>query len=776
MLKIMSEKPDAGVALVRLKRPMLEEARHSVALLEEDDSQPSDVWRLFRKYFVLALLLGVMGELFGLTCVIFQTPLYRTRVLLEVQPVSTAVMSQGMDPFAAVNNMDEVNVQTQISLLQSGPSMGRVMSGMEHIRSEQPRDAGTLFGSLRMLLRPNAAKEAVSTPRALSVAASSFSARSLSQTRLIELSCESTQPAIASEFVNRVAMDFAQEAIRDRLETSSKTKEWLSSHIDDTRLKLQDADEKLRSFALKSGNIFAGNELTVDDVKLKQFQTDLAAAESNRLAKQARYESASKEEGEAVTEVVQDSAVAAIRVQIAELERQRAILLVTLTPNNPKVISLDEQAHERKAALRAATSNVIGRLKNEYEDAQRHESLLIAAYSREGSQVNSQAAKAEEYATLRREVDRLQKSYDSLLQEMTRTEVSQSAPVAPVRLVEPSAPPREPYKPNPSSMLIMGIIGGLTVTIGIAFIREKTDRRIHSPESVQTLLRVPQLGVIPSLGRAETTRSEKRLLSIAKSTDAGVPGLLPVKRSSSVLGDSGAVARAAWDSGSIDSSLANSFRATLVSLMRNLNTSEASKVVLITSSLQGEGKTTVASNLGIALSEAGRSVVVVDADFRNPSLSKVFGVSSARTLSQILWEMHPMEEYKLEDLVCETNFAGLKIVPSVSARTDLTRLIHSNRLPELIARLKREFEFVILDAPPILFSADARVVSEYVDGVVLVVRSGKSDREAIRAAVTCLQDDRIPLLGTVLTDWTPSGSRSAYYYSYYASARDTAKT
>jgi capsular exopolysaccharide synthesis family protein len=228
------------------------------------------------------------------------------------------------------------------------------------------------------------------------------------------------------------------------------------------------------------------------------------------------------------------------------------------------------------------------------------------------------------------------------------------------------------------------------------------------------------------------------------------------------------VAHAAWTNGAV-SLLADSFRATLASIHRQLGDEPNAKVIMVTSGTPGEGKTTVVSNLGIALSEAGRRVVVVDADFRRPCLSKVFGIESAVSLTQILEDTRPIEDYPIVSLATQSTFAGLHVLPCTGSSARIPTLIYSKRLPKILSRLRREFDLVLVDVPPILFPADARVVAQLADAAVLIIRSGYAEKENIRAAVNILHEDGIPILGTVLNDWTPSGSTTALsYYKYYS--------
>lgn len=762
----MDQPQHVKASLEPLQKParrIVQRVTSAVNILEEAEAAPLDVKSLLRSYLPLALILMTVGVLISTALVVLETPMYRAELLLEVQPIGKYVTGSVMDPFSEVNEVEPINLQTQLLLLQSGPFKGRVFQEMHSLPSPAVPRTHTAFELLRRHLRPSAERRALIPEESIGAAAASFNATLVAETRLVQLSCTSPNPIVASDFLNRIARDFINDSVRNRSETSEKTNSWLNSHIEETKRKLQTADAQLRTFVLRSGNAFSAGDATVDDVKLRQFQTDLAAAGTLRIAKQAEYENAVGTDIEAVPEVVQDSIAASLRTQLADVERQRAVLLTTLTPLNPKVKALDDEREELQSALKREAAKVIARLKSEYESAVQHERLLLDAYGQESGQVSSLASRAAEYAALRREVDALQKTYDSLLQEMNRTEVAESAPIAPIRLVEESSPPTVPYSPKPASEVMLGAIGGLAITVGIGFFREKMDRRLRSPEALQTMVRVPQLGVIPAAEKIGVPRSER--------AGRALPAL---SRSMSLLGPAGLstdeerafVAGTVWRDGM--SPLADSFRATLASINRLLFNTQDAKVLMVTSSIPGEGKTTVVSNLGIALAEAGRRVVLVDADFRRPALSKVFRTDAGVSLPEILMEELPISDYPLEALTVASDLAGLHLTPSKGGRARVPNLVYSDRLKRIIERLRQEFDIVLIDVPPVLFPADARIVGHLADGVILVVRADHSERESIRAAVNCLHQDGTPILGTVLNNWDPAGARSGMrYYNYY---------
>jgi succinoglycan biosynthesis transport protein ExoP len=197
------------------------------------------------------------------------------------------------------------------------------------------------------------------------------------------------------------------------------------------------------------------------------------------------------------------------------------------------------------------------------------------------------------------------------------------------------------------------------------------------------------------------------------------------------------------------------------------------QAIVFTSPTPKSGKTTIACNLGIALAEINRSVLLLDADMRLPRLHHIFDVANNWGFSDLLHDRTPIEEYSLEDLAHPTEIPSLFILPSGGTRTNLSSLLYSSRLPGLLARCRREFSVVLIDAPPVLNVPDARILSRAADSAVLVFRVPSTTRDEAAAAIRCFQEDGTLILGTILNDWNPDhagyGSyRSAYSHSYYS--------
>jgi receptor protein-tyrosine kinase len=216
-----------------------------------------------------------------------------------------------------------------------------------------------------------------------------------------------------------------------------------------------------------------------------------------------------------------------------------------------------------------------------------------------------------------------------------------------------------------------------------------------------------------------------------------------------------------------ESDFSESFRGALVSILSVAEEPNAARTIVVTSPLPMEGKTTVVSNLGITLGQVQRRVLLIDGDRRRPRLHDVFDLSNDWGLSSLLNEKTPIEELPLEALAQPTAVPGVYVLPSGPNREDFAQLLYSGRMEQLMSRMRGEFDHVLIDAPPCLKFADARMLAHYADGVLIVVRANSTYDKSALAAVQRFLADGIPVLGTLLNDWNPRIS-PAFGYDRYA--------
>jgi polysaccharide biosynthesis transport protein len=716
--------------------------------VEEESGSGIDPLGLLRRYWLLLLALMILGAAAGFVSILLASPMYRTRLLVEVQIANSNLTKLGGGSDNSPEN-NEVNIQTQISILHSGSFIKR---GADRMQSETVPLAPTgrdLFSRLRQRIHPATQDPSEAYRSGLGVAMATFDARPVLRTRLIELSCESTSPDVAAQFLNSMAAEFSDDSSRSRMQTAQRTSEWLAAQIEETKSKVQEAEEHLRDFVQASGNVFAGQDVTLEDTKLLQLKGELAKIQSERIAKQTRYELTLKNAPETLGEILDDATLRGYQGQLEVLKRDRAALATTYTDKHEKVRKVDAQIAALQKSYESEITSVVKRIKNDYDAAVRQEKLLSAAYGGQSQRVGGEAGKAAQYNAFKREAEMQRQMYQNLLVQQNEANMSSSVPVNPIRVVEPSTPPDVPYTPRPVLNISFGTMFGAVLACGVVFLRERMDRSIKSPGLSRRMFNAPELGVIPNLAQD----GNGRRISLK-------PGAT-LKRTQ----EDPATALATWQNR--PAFVAESFRGTLASILRNQAVGKAQKIIMITSPGPAEGKTTVVQNLGIALAETGRRVLLVDADFRRPHLHREFSLPNEWGLIDLLCEDQPLSEYPPERLGVFTGLPGLSIFPNRVTQENVSKALYSPRLRTILESLTKRYDMVLVDAPPLLSVADARIIAPLTDALILVLRSGVTSRENAMEAYQRIQEDGLTLLGTVLTDYDLSADRKRqYYYDY----------
>jgi receptor protein-tyrosine kinase len=339
------------------------------------------------------------------------------------------------------------------------------------------------------------------------------------------------------------------------------------------------------------------------------------------------------------------------------------------------------------------------------------------------------------YATLRRNVDTNRQFYEAMARRVADASVASAVAQSNIRVVSPAEPAPAPYKPNLPLNLTIGMLGGLVVAVGSVMLREQTNSVLRAPGDAGVYLTLPELGAIP---RA-VNRSPGGRHSLLQSARGGLR-----------------VERAALEQRM--SGVSESFRAILASILHSNSNGDHPRLFVVTSSRPMEGKTTVVSNLGIALAEISGRVLLIDGDMRRPRLHKVFDQANSWGLSDVLSEKNAIEDLKLDVLVKKTAIPHLYLLPSGACSDNIFGLLCSGRMARLLPRFRQEFDYVLVDAPPCLEFADARIMARYAEGLLLVVRADFTDKRTAQAAVQRLSSDGIPVTGVILNRWDPARS------------------
>jgi succinoglycan biosynthesis transport protein ExoP len=719
----------------------------------EEEADSFQLGRVLRKYWLLILALMILGAAAGFASVLLSSPVYQSRLMVELQnPNGGLVRNDG----GGNAETSELDIQTRVTILRSMPFRKRGADRMQSESVPLVPMGQDIFSRLRQRIHPASENPVEAARTGLNLAVATFNAQPVIRTRLIELSCESTSPDVAAQFLNSMAAEFLEDSQQSRMKTAQKTNEWVAGQIEETKSKVGEAEERLRDFVQSSGNVFAGQDpSTLDDTKLAQLKGELAKIQAQRINRQTRYELTMKYPPEQLAEVLDDAVLRNYQQQIESLKRERAILLTTFTEKHDKVRKVDAQLAQLQRAYESEVTSVTKRIKHDYEASQQEERLLLRDFAGQSQRVGSEAGKAATYNALKRDVETQRQMYQTLLMQQNQANLSGSVPVLPMRVVEPATFPDAPYKPRPILNISFGIIFGLGLTGGIIFLRERMDRSIRLPGASRRLFNAPELGVIPNVGSNGAALAKRGWLGSKK-----LNGNQESSTSALVLHQSS------------HQFVTESFRSTLASILRNQAAGMSQKIILVTSPGPSEGKTTVVQNLGIVLAETGRRVLLVDADFRRPHLHRKFSLPNEWGLIDLLSEDLPLSEYEPEQLEIPTGVPGLYILPNRVTQNNVAKALYSPRLRTLLEMLTKRYDMILVDAPPILSVADARIIAPLADSLILVLRSGVTNRESAMEAYRRIQEDGGSLLGTILTDYDLSGDRRRqYYYDYGDTSR-----
>jgi succinoglycan biosynthesis transport protein ExoP len=727
-----------------------------------------DIPRLLRKYALLAVLLTVIGAALGFLAAAYLPPIYKARARLEVKPLNSGVLKVP----TIEDEGGQIDLQTEAQIVTSITFLRKVVERLQ-LESLPPAPVQTdIFSKMRRRLRPHYDDESIvnvsvdgldieKAPKPLAMALDTVEAHAVDRTRILEITCDSTNPQFAARFLNTIADEYIQQNQQNFFQTAQSTREWLSQQLQESKDKMLDAEKRLQQFVQESGNMFASqlssHDGTLAESQLVEFQERLNSAEADLITKQTRYEMIKKATPEVLPDILDDATVNQYRHQIADLRREEAPLLTTLTPEHPRVKKIESQIAELQSNQKRAVESIVARAAAEYDAAKRNRDLLAKAYAAQSGRVGAQAGKEAEYNALKRESESARQTYNNLLIQSNQAGIIGSVPVNNVWLVDPSVPPPRPAKPKPFLVIAIGAFAGLGVCCGIVFLRESLNQRVSSPGLARQMFNVPQLGVIPSVEKLRDARSSFRSLAQGPVIESGIA-------TNALVGPAAASNFVAAGT----PLLAESFRVTLASLLRGQGGLGYARVILVTSSGPAEGKTTITCNLGMALAETGRSVLIVDADFRRPNAHVLFGIPNERGIVDILAETTPISEYKRNTLCVPTSTANLYLLPNGSRSENIAKALYSPRLRELIDRLRNEFDAILIDSSPMLHIADARIISTLVDGVVLVLRSGVTERKAAAEMLDQLRGDHSVVLGTVLNDWKSKSNLKNY--GYYTAA------
>ncbi len=735
-------------------------ARSSLALLARN-------WR-----FVLCLV--VAGAALGIAVSLFATPIYEATATLELQDTNADFLNlRSLDPNAPASQVTiDKYVDTQVKILESRNLIAAVL---ENAGGPPPPPAP---GLMRRLLQTTHLRDVrwadylparfapwltVMPPTELAIedARASLKVRAAATSRTVDITYSHIAPLQAANFANAIAAEYIQQNGLLRTDSARKTDEFLSARARQLRTRLEQLERELELYSHSAGLLLTAEKDNVAEEKLRQIQVELSRAQADRTEKQARSETASAADADSVPEVLDSKALTDYRARLAELNRQSAEMNGIFTPSHYKVQRLKVQIDELTATAARERANILSRVRNDFDSASRREALLRATYATQLAVVTDQSSRTVRYKMLKREVDTTRQIYEDMLRKAQDANVGAAIRPNSIRVVDPAVPPSRPATPRLGLNTIAGAFSGLWIALLFLFFRFRAGATFREPGDTSSVLDAPELGAIPSVKFTPAGASGLgSFFGRVRPFRQGQLSVVPSRESQSV-----SIELLSWTEK--PSPVAESFRAALTSLQFLHSDDSGAKVIVLTSPSAGDGKTTVLTNLGIALGESGRSVLLIDCDLRQPRLHSIFSVPNNWGVTDLLSGAMAFSQTPLDTLVRATSIPGVSVLPSGPGTANISALLKSPRVGELLSHLSTRFDTILIDTPPMTYISDARVLARKGDGVVLVLKANRTSRDLALSCVQRLKLDGSVLMGTILNDWDRASSPQPYEEEYF---------
>jgi capsular exopolysaccharide synthesis family protein len=738
------------------KRP---ERRFPASVADDTQELPDllEYWRVVKKR--RATILTVLFVVFSIVVLATfkQKPVYEARALIEIQKENPDIPT--LQELFQIESVSDAYIETQNRILKSENLARRVVSQLRlneleefnpHVDSGNAphREASSLqqFGN-----SVNTAAGVETSDEVLRKFEDRLVVEPVKRSRLIEVTFESTDPKLAAQVVNTLSSAYIQQNLEARWAASQKASEWLSQQLLELKGKLEKSEDQLQQYARDNGLLFLETDKgTTENIvvqRLRELQKELTKAQADRYEKESQQRLLDKGDLSSIPGVFDSKLMQDLTEKLAELKRERSRLTSSFNPEYPRVKEIQSQIDESESILAAERQRAAARIGNDYRAAVDHENMLRAAFDEDERQANNIAEKSVQYNILKREADTTKQLYVGLLEKLKETGVSTTLKATNIRVVDQAYPPRKFARPQIALNLSIGLVLGLCLGLGAAFLQEHLDNTFKNADEVERYLQLPALGSVPAVNILDAQNGLHRLYSRARtlSGDNHQRELEPH-----------------WNriesNGHHNAALAEAFHGLRTSVL--LSTAKRPPAsLLVTSAQPGEGKTTVAANLALSLAQLGESVLLIDADLRRPSLHNFFGAANTSGVVNFL-----TGNSDWRTLVWQAEPSGLSVLFCGPVPPNPADLLSSEYMRTLIRDASSEYKFVVLDSPPLLNLADSRVLATLVDGVILVVGGGTTPRELVHRAYVSAVDAGSHVLGATINF---ADTRSDYYYSGY---------
>ena len=547
---------------------------------------------------------------------------------------------------------------------------------------------------------------------------------------IVAITYEHPDSKMAAMVANMFAEEFIRFNLRQSLGTSNKAVEDLKRRADEQRSKVKKLEMQLAQYKDDKNSISIDADENIAKQEIQRLNDLVVQAKSNftNISTRIKQLEEAKEKGENLYElpfISSNERVAQLRSSVSSHKIEIAQLAQRYRDKHPKMIQAKEALRESESELKQAVQSAIEETRSLYEEASRNFASAQQRLETQEQAIIDLGKQRVEYNAILSELEVEKAFYQALVSRMTQELAQTDLKNSQIRIIDPAAEPRSPYKPRAIVNLAIGGFLGLSAGFGLVFLVAFLDDRVKTAFDVESVVGLPLIGIVPRLKKLDASEKAQAVASGA------------------------------------DRHVTEAFR-TIHSSLRLGEDSKHAKVILATSTVPGEGKSFVSTNIAATLASHGENTLLIDCDLRLPNVEKSLQMNSEKGL------IHFFEEGEfpnIHDLITKDFYYNLDVLTAGGKAKNPTQILNSPKFPELIQVLRESYDKIILDSPPLAAVSDALNLLPIVDGVLYVIKFNTVKRKTAKLNVKRLWDSSTPVYGAIMNNI--SNNISSYYYSHY---------
>lgn len=723
---------------------------------------------------------------FAITITLMMKPSYEATAMVELNKSSDTMdlglpdeLSQGLT--GGIDTL-QTDLQTEIAILK-GDSLALAVIQRLNLVSQPEfanrKGAGNSGSDSSLSLD----RDSQERSRLLAIFHKHLSVESVHGTRLIQVTYESHNRDEAANIANALIDAYRSQYLQSHYDATIETSNWLTKQLSDLKANVEASEQRLTDFEKQTGIFSFGNMMPSDSgnggidggggihspviEKLDQLNTELTDAEANRIQKEAIYRIIQTGNTDAIIGLASNAMASGPNgaqssvlteggglTNLEYLRRQRNLLEVSLADaatkfgdNNPHLIDLKTQLQALDNEVKQEQAEIGKRAEADFQLAQQAEDRIRQEFEKQQHEANDLNEKAVQAAVLSQEAFSRKKLYDDLYTKLQEANVSSGIQATNISVVDPARPQFFPIRPKPISNTAVGLMLGVFLGFGLAYLADAFDRRIASPLEIEEIVGLPVIAMIP-----EFIASSRREELQSSHSD---------HQHGNALADQDALLTPAWILEHPRSPASEAYRSLRTSIMLS-RPGRQPQVILVTSCTPGEGKTTLSQNLGVAFAQHGKKVMIIEADMRRPHLIHTKELKTPHVgLSTVLAGRSTLSESILREVLVP----ALDVLPAGPPPPMPSEMLGSAAFDDLLQDLRSQYEVVVIDSPPALLVTDPVSMSAKSDAVLWVCRDGIVTKPGLLRASHLIERNRIPVIGFIFNCMAKGGGYS-YGYGY----------